>query len=302
MVVSVFGTNGMLSSFLSSFFSKVFSGNEVNVYGIKKPEDYLFTKFIPTDFLNDEIDWGLLIKSDLIIYAAGAGVQAAINTNPDLVYKLNLNVPLTICNTLKKNNYEGVYISFGSYMEIGLNDNDAKLFDEKEIELSSNTVSNDYALSKRLLTRFMGNLTAPYRFWHFILPNIFIKNEIGTRLIPYVLNYIKKTKNGEHSELPKLSSGNQIRQYINFEDVCYVITKCLEYKIPSGIYNIGGGEALSIKELIIRLFNYYQVPICDEMFGREVRRDGDIKSLKLNAGKLQILIGYLPHQKIESIL
>lgn len=290
---------------LSTYLSKLFFQNEryiINLYGIEKPIECLYTNYIYIDLLKDEINYDTLIKSDLIIYAAGAGVQAAVNTKSELMFHLNLYVPIKICNKLKEYNYKGIYISFGSYMEIGLNADEKISFDETQIKLSPLLVTNDYALSKRLLTRFMGDLIAPYQFWHFILPNTFVKDEKGTRLIPYVLDYLRNTRNGELCDLPLFSSGDQIRQYISLEDIGMVIIRCLKYSISSGTYNIGGGEVLSIKELITRLFNYYNLPISDKMFSKEVRRDGDIKSLKITGQKLENKIGYIPHQKIESIL
>lgn len=301
MIISIFGTNGMLSTYLSIYFIQ--RDNVIlNLYGIEEPKDYRYNSFVYVNLLEDEIDYNILVKSDIIIYAAGAGVQAAVDTKSDLMYNLNLFIPIKICNKLKEHNYKGTYISFGSYMEIGLNDNENILFSEKQIELSPLQVTNDYALSKRLLTRYMGNLIAGFKYWHFILPNMFVKNEAGTRLIPFVLGYIKSVKNGELIDLPKFSSGNQIRQYINLEELCIVLSKSLEYDMRSGIYNVGGGDIFTIKELITRLFNFYDLLVADEMFGQEVRRDGDIMCLKIDGAKLENEIKYLPNQRIESIL
>lgn len=299
MLISIIGTNGMISSYLATFFAQ--NNNTVNVYGIERPQGYLFSNYIYNDLLKGKLDYEDLIKSDLIIYAAGAGVQAGIKTDAELMYQLNVFIPIKICVQLRDKNYEGAYISFGSYMEIGVNDDEAVFFNEKQIELSTLPVTNDYAMSKRLLTRFMGSFKSPYKFWHFILPNVFMVNEKGTRLIPYVINYLVRTSEGELCEFPKFSSGNQVRQYINFEDVCIVITKCLDKMIESGVYNIGGGEVLSIRNLIERMFSYYKLSVSDEMFGIDIRRDSDIKILKISGEKLLNEIDYLPVQKIESI-
>lgn len=299
MIVSIFGTNGMLSSFITKYFFQ--QGHIVNTFGIEKPSVDCYTNFQYLDLANSDIDYSVLIKSDLVVFAAGAGVQADKQTDTSLIYKINLCSPIEICNSLKKFEYKGIYISFGSYMEIGLNDNENFYFDEKQVELSDLPVNNDYALSKRLLTRFMSNLQSSYKFWHFILPNIFFKDEPGTRLIPYVLNYLERSKRGEVCEIPRFSSGDQIRQYVNFNDVCYLIMRCIDSDIKSGVYNIGGGEVLSIKELIIRLFNHYNVPVFPGMFGKAIRRDNDIRSLKLNCEKLKKELGYMPHNQIESI-
>ena len=43
-----------------------------------------------------------LLDSDVIIYAAGAGVQAALNTDAALMYQLNVQAPIDITLNLKK--------------------------------------------------------------------------------------------------------------------------------------------------------------------------------------------------------
>jgi UDP-glucose 4-epimerase len=301
MIISIIGTNGMLSTYLSRYFYET-EGVTLNLYGVEKPNGYKYSNYKYIDLLKSELNYKELILSDIIIYAAGAGVQAAVNTSSDLMYKLNLLVPIHLCNKLNEYHYNGYYISFGSYMEVGINNDETILFDEKKIELSTLSVSNDYCLSKRLLTRYMGSLSTPFTFWHFILPNMFVKNEEGNRLIPYVVESLKKISRGEESAPFSFSSGTQIRQYINLSEVCEVITKSYDLSLSSGIYNIGGGEILTVKNLIIRMFNFYNVPISDDYFGKEIRRDGDIKCLKIDGTKLFNAIKFLPNTKIESIL
>ena len=79
------------------------------------------------------------------------------------------------------------------------------------------------------------------------------------------------------------------------------VDKSVIKHIPSGIYNIGGGEFLSIRSLIERLFAIYHVPCDDSFFGKETRRDGDIKSLCLCGDKLKIELGEQPSATIEDI-
>lgn len=299
MKIAIIGTNGMISSYLTNFFT--LKKNEVSCFGLDTPLNYNFTEFY---YLNlDSLDFAIdkLNKFDLIVYAAGAGVQAALDTTSSLMYKLNLLVPINLIKMLEATNYQGTFISFGSYMEIGVNDTD-QFFNEEQVEFSKFPASNDYTLSKRLFTRFIGSIKTPFTFWHFILPNIFMKGEKGSRLIPYIIDYIEKMKNGEDVQRPKFSAGDQDRQYVNFEEVCEIILLCIEKKINSGIYNIGGGEVLQIRALIDRIFSFYKFDSSDEMFGKERRRDNDIKSLKLNGSKLKKLIDFEPKTKIESIL
>lgn len=292
----------MLSMALTKYFYAQ-PNTIVDVYGLDAPKGYDSTNFYQTNLLKDKLDYDKLVKSDVIVYASGAGVQAALKTDSSLMYALNVNVPVEMTIMLKKHGYKGTYVSFGSYMEIGLNDVDGKAFDEDDVICSPLPVTNDYALSKRLYGRYMKDLIADYTHLHFILPNMFSEDDLkpGTRLVPYVLKYLQDYKAGRPTETPSFSAGTQTRQYITLEEVMVVLSKALDKHIASGIYCIGGGEFFSIRNLIERLFKLYDVPCKDEYFGKEVRRDGDIKSLQIKGDKLKNAIDFLPNQTVENI-
>ena len=191
------------------------------------------------------------------------------------MYALNVNAPIEMTLQLKKHNYKGIYVSFGSYMEIGLNMEDGKAFTEDEVICSTLPVTNDYGLSKRLYGRYM--------------------------MVPYTLQYLQDYNVGKNTQNPSFSAGLQTRQFITLEEMIQTVDKAVCKHIVSGIYNMGGGEFLSIRNLIERLFAIYNVPCKDEFFGQEVRRDGDIKSLRIDGSKLMNELGVLPNSKIEDI-
>lgn len=302
MNVAIIGANGMLSMALTKFFYEQ-PDTVVDVYGLDAPKGYECTNFYQANLLKDKLDYEKLIQSDVLVYASGAGVQAALQTDSSLMYALNVSVPIEMTIQLKKHDYKGTYVSFGSYMEIGLNDEDGKTFDEDDVVCSPLPVTNDYALSKRLYGRYMKDLIADYTHLHFILPNMFSEDDLkpGTRLVPYVLKYLQDYKAGRPTDTPSFSAGTQTRQYITLEEVMLVLNKALDKHIASGIYCIGGGEFFSIRNLIERLFKLYDVPCKEEYFGKEVRRDGDIKSLRINGDKLKAAIGFLPNKTVENI-
>jgi len=302
MLVTIIGANGMLSVAFTKYFNTK-AGVSVDVYGLDAPHGYQCNNFYQINLLRDKLDYDNLCASDVIIYASGAGVQAAFQTDSSLMYALNVSVPVEITLQLKKHNYNGIYVSFGSYMEIGLNDEDGKAFTEKEVVCSTLPVTNDYGLSKRLYGRYMNDFSADYTFYHFILPNMFSEDDLkpGTRLVPYTLQYLQDYKVGKNPEVPRFSAGLQTRQFITLEEMVQTVDKAIIKHIPSGIYNIGGGEFLSIRKLIERLFAIYSVPCKAEYFGKEVRRDGDIKSLCIDGSKLFRELGSLPSSTVEEI-
>lgn len=302
MKISIIGVNGMLSVALTKYF---FSKKKAltDVYGLHAPKGYECDNYFYVNLLKDKLDYENLCTSDVIIYGAGAGVQAALQTDSSLMYALNVNTPIEITLQLKKHGYKGIYVSFGSYMEIGLNDEVGKAFTEEEVICSSLPVTNDYGLSKRIYGRYINDFKADFTFYHFILPNIFSENDLkpGTRLVPYTLQYLQDYKAGRNPSAPSFSAGLQTRQFIAIEEMVKTVDKSIFKHIASGVYNMGGGEFLSIRSLVKRLFDIYDVPCLDEYFGQEVRRDGDIKSLCIDGNKLMKELGSLPNSTIEDI-
>lgn len=302
MKIAIIGANGMLSVALTKYYMTK-EGVNVDVYGLDAPKGYKCDYFCQVNLLKDKLDYENLAESDVIMYASGAGVQAALQTDSSLMYALNVNAPVEMTLQLKKHDFKGIYVSFGSYMEIGLNEENEKSFKEDEVVCSPLPVTNDYALSKRLYGRYMRDFSADFTFYHFILPNMFSEADLkpGTRLVPYTLQYLQDYSAGKNPTEPRFSAGLQTRQFITLEEMILTVDKAICKKIPFGIYNIGGGEFLSIRNLIERLFAIYEVPCKDEFFGQEVRRDDDIKSLCIDGSKLMNELGYLPNSKIEDI-
>ena len=302
MKIAIIGANGMLSVALTKYFYGR-PDTTVVAYGLDVPQGYECDEFHATNLLKQKLDYEAMTSFDAIIYASGAGVQAALNTDSALMYALNVTAPIDITLGLKKAGYKGIYVSFGSYMEIGVNDEEGKTFNEDEVVCSTLPVTNDYALSKRLYGRYMKDFRADFTAYHFILPNMFSEDDLkpGTRLVPYTLQYLQDYCAGKNPAAPCFSAGTQTRQFITLEEMILTVDKAIITNIPSGLYCIGGGEYLSIRTLIERLFAIYNVPCKDDYFGQSVRRDGDIRSLRLDGSKLFHALGYQPDKTIEDI-
>ena len=302
MKIAIIGANGMLSVALTKYFYGR-SDTTVVVYGLDEPQGYSCDSFTQVNLVTQTLNYEDVATADVVIYASGAGVQAALNTPSLLMYQLNVSAPVAITLGLKKVGFKGIFVSFGSYMEIGANDEEGKAFNEDEVVCSPLPATNDYALSKRLFGRYMRDFRADYTTYHFILPNMFSEDDLkpGTRLVPYTLKYLQDYCNGKNPEAPRFSAGTQLRQFITLEEMIQTVDKSIALNIESGLYCVGGGEYISIRSLIERLFAIYNVPCKDEYFGQETRRDGDIRSLLIRGNKLENAIQWLPSVKIEEI-
>jgi len=294
MIISIIGSNGLLSNALGHFYNK--KDYSIDIYGLNEPKAIHYNHFYKTDLTTCEIDYQNIIESDIIIYAAGAGIQSNLNESNDLIYNLNVFAPVKICMNLSSLNYNGIFISFGSYFEIG-ETNENKKYKEEDIISSLYRVPNTYCISKRMLTRFVSSFYPKFTYWHFILPTIYGEKENPQRLIPYVINAFKNNKEEELS----FTSGNQIRQYIYINEVAHIIDIACSKMLPSGIYNIAGNETLTVKELVKMIYSFYNKTFDEKMFGKAQRHDIGMQILKLDDNKLYNNIKYQSKIKIKDV-
>jgi len=292
MKIAIIGTNGLLSNSLGQFCNM--HNIKVDTYGLFPPEQHKYDNFYQLNLLNEELPLDNVCQADIIIFAVGAGIQSNLKESSDLIYALNVTTPIKICNALKNAKFSGVFVSFGSYFEIGENIENI-FFSEKELLISQRRVFNDYSISKRLFSRFISSVEMPYKTWHFILPTIYGEKESSHRLIPYTLNSLKKNMKIE------FTSGDQIRQYIYIDEISQIIKNAFDTNLSSGVYNVAGTETLSVKELVNSLFKAFNKQLPDSVFGKVKRQDTGMKTLQLDGQKLQEAIAFKPSIKILDI-
>ena len=117
MKIAIIGTNGFLSTSIAKY--AVEKGWALDMYGLDKPTHHTYSHFYSVNLLQGDIDVEELCKSDIIVYAVGAGIQSNLNESAELIYALNVNALVRICNALKQADYKGVFVTFGSYFELG---------------------------------------------------------------------------------------------------------------------------------------------------------------------------------------
>lgn len=294
MNIHLIGSNGSLATSIGKYCNS--KGHHLNVFGRSMPKNYQYDQFVSLDLLKDSLDNPELYQADVLIYAAGAGVQSYLYESENQIYRLNVEVPIKLHQQLSQTSIGGaILVTFGSYFEIGEN-SENRSFSENDLLLSMRRVPNAYCISKRLLSRYFSSVSDKASFLHFILPTIYSEYEDQNRLIPYMLRAIK---NGE-----KLSftSGEQVRQYLYVDEVPRMIEDALYRHISSGIYNIEGNETLSVKQIVCMLLEAYGIQPDVGMFGTAQRQDEGMKILRLDGSKLNSLIDHYCNHTILSVL
>lgn len=293
MKVVLIGSNGFLANQIGKYCNE--SNFELIVYGKSKPIHYLYNEYINIDLLNELPEIDKILSYDIIIYAVGGGVQFHLKEHLNNIYTLNLQIPIFLYRSLQEYNYQGTVITFGSYFEIGEN-NEFKKFTEIDILNNQSFLPNDYSISKSLLTNFIHRTSPTIKFYHFILPTIYGETESKLRLIPYTISSIINNK------VLQLTSGDQVRQYIYITDVVEIIFNSIKNRIPSDIYNIPPTETYSVKELVKKIYILLNAELPTDIFGLSKRIDEKMKVLQLDGTKLNNEIKTKPNTYIKDII
>lgn len=293
MKISILGTNGFLSTAIAKYANE--AGWNLDMYGLDEPRSHKYDNFYKVNLMDTALDCSGLLASDIIIYAIGAGIQSNLKEGNDLIYNLNIIVPVRICNALKAAGYQGKFITFGSIFEMG-ETTEERFFTEEDIQTSLAVAPNDYTVSKRMLTRFISSYKHEFTHWHFIIPTIYGESENPKRLIPYTINAIK---NGEELHF---TAGDQTRQYIHVSEVPRIIDMAYKKNIPSGIYNIQGKETITVKEIVTLIHKVLGKQVAEGCFGSAQRVDVGMKYLALDGSKLKTAINFVATIRLEDII
>ena len=223
MKVAILGTNGFLSTAIAKYANT--QGWSLDMYGLNEPIGHKYDNFYKVNLMDAELDCSGLQERDLIVYAIGAGIQSSLKEGYNLIYNLNVTVPVTICNKLKELDYKGRFVTFGSVFEMG-ETKEERYFTEDDVLTSTCTAPNDYTVSKRMLSAFVSSYKHDFIHWHFYIPTIYGAGENPKRLIPYTIYAIR---NGEELHF---TAGNQTRQYIHVSEVPRMLELAIKKKLP----------------------------------------------------------------------
>jgi nucleoside-diphosphate-sugar epimerase len=127
--------------------------------------------------------------------------------------------------------------------------------------------------------------------------NIFGVGEKPHRLFPSVARRLAS------AEPVNLSSGTQIRDFLDVEDACDAIlrvTKGLaDASVEPGIYNLGSGDPLSVRDFVARLARILGASPDLLRFGALPQRPDDLPYVVASIAKLEAAIGPIRHRSLE---
>jgi nucleoside-diphosphate-sugar epimerase len=106
---------------------------------------------------------------------------------------------------------------------------------------------SEYGKSKQAISKMLQCSTNKIKKYNLRLFGVFGYGEPNHRLIPSVISAVNL------SHTIKLSDCKQIRDFVNVKVVSEIVIRIIENRaIPDGLYNIGSGIGIEIKELLLK--------------------------------------------------
>ena len=188
-----------------------------------------------------------------------------------------------IIKILKKKNIE-VFFQSGSCLEYGNYKSPQK---EKKISLP---LSN-YGKAKYNATKFLINSRLNFKYIVIRLYQVYGPHQKNDRLVPITINSCLNNKKF------RCTNGLQKRDFLYVDDLISLLIKMVNKKnIKSGIYNVGYGSQLPVKNVIKTIQKIINKG--EPLFGKIKMRDDEIMNLYPNILKVKKYFNWKPKTKL----
>ena len=159
-----------------------------------------------------------------------------LNISNTIVDHILFRNVLDVCEALHKN-----IIYLGSMSEVNFSGKIKNDHYFHKIPISQ------YGKSKQAISKMLECSTNKIKKYNLRLFGVFGDGEPNHRLIPSVIDSIN------FKRTIKLSDCEQIRDFINVKVISEIVIRIIENEIiPAGLYNIGSGIGIKIKELLLK--------------------------------------------------
>ena len=237
----------------SGFIGKNIAGS------LKKHQIPFISPFHNELNLNEKTNiFQFFVKNNVEIVIWSVSTYSPLNINNNIIDHILFRNVLDVCEALYKN-----IIYLGSMSEVNFS---GKIKNDHYLYKSPIT---EYGKSKQAISKMLQYSPNKIKKYNLRLFGVFGDDEPNHRLIPSVINAINSTCT------IKLSDCKQVRDFVNVNVVSEVVIRIIEnLAIPDGLYNIGSGIGIKIKDLLLKSVPEHKQSLL--RFGVQKRRETDL--------------------------
>jgi UDP-glucose 4-epimerase len=237
------------------------------------------------NYENYEESYDLLKNSGInnVIHAGWSGVLNEDRNSLSQIKNINSTINLlNLCKNLEIRNFTAL----GSHAEYGIING---IVNERH-ETNPTTLYGTTKLSMYLLCRKICEIYGISLKWIRVF-NTFGPLDNPIWLIPYLINSLL------NNNTPELTKCEQKWDYLYIKDAAEAIVKLSMSPVTSGIYNLGSGHAIELKEVVEIIKNQIK-PQCLIKYGARPYREDQLMHLQADISKLFNDINWVPRYNI----
>lgn len=235
-----------IDGFIGSHLSKRLIDLDAEVFGISKSKssgNILTTDILDYSTINQFVNER---KIEICFHLAGVTLVESGQKDPYSAFKTNINGTLNILEVGRKNNLEKIIIASTSHV-YGKNRNP---YFEGYTPRPSRPYETSKACSDLIAQSYLNMFNLPVLIPRFV--NIYGPGDLNCqRLIPKTMKYVIENKS------PLIWGGSAVRDYLYIDDAidAYISLAGIDLKKVGNnrIFNFGGGNKISVKELIEKI-------------------------------------------------
>lgn len=280
-----------------------YAGNLENLQEIEKEERYIFQK---VDICDKEKIEEIIKEYDIdtiINFAAESHVDRSIK-DPTEFINTNIKGTQVLLDAAKKawEIEEGRYKEGTKYIQVSTDEvyGSLKIEDECFTENTPLNPHSPYSASKASADMLVKAYCDTYQFPACITrcSNNYGPYQFPEKFIPLIMNNCLK-----HKPIPVYGDGSNIRDWLFVEDHCVAIYEVLKNGRFGQVYNIGGHNEKTNKQIVEIIIKYLQDNVDKEITKDLITyvkdRKGHDKRYGINPEKIHKELGWLPKTKFE---
>tara|TARA_B100000161_G_scaffold264509_1_gene237946 strand:+ start:2385 stop:3215 length:831 start_codon:yes stop_codon:yes gene_type:complete len=216
----------------------------------KLPFKFIFFKGNISKFQEVE-DWVLKNDFQVLIHLAAIVPTSLVKRKYKKAYNVNVSGTKNLINALLKKKSCNIWFFFSSSSHVYKVSNSMRKIEEEEKPSPSSLYGKTKLMAEKALLKKLNN----HKKIRLCIGRIFSftdKTQKKPYVIPSILSKIKFSK----SKIVNLKNTNHYRDFISTKDISTAIYK-LYLKKRSGIFNIGLGKKINLKDIAVLIGNKY---------------------------------------------
>ncbi|WP_312447521.1 GDP-mannose 4,6-dehydratase [Lacrimispora sp.] len=239
------------------------------------------------------------VRPDYIFHLAAQSSVELSWQNPGMTVDVNIKGSLNVLNGIFELDYKPRILLIGSGEEYGrVKESEIPIIEDNAVR-----PGNLYAVTK-VCQNMIGSIYAQAYGMQIMMVRAF--NHIGPNQTPQFVvsdfcKQIAEIENGSQEPVVRVGNLGARRDFTDVRDIVRAYVLLIEKGVPGELYNVGSGQAVSIREILDKIIQFSDTPVSVEIDPAKMR-PVDVHVIEADITKLKKCTGWFPVIPLETTL